>query len=85
MTATQNATSAVRPAGVSHLVLNVRNLEESEHFWTQIMGFERVGELKHGMKMRFYRGGTPGHHHDLALNEVANPPDSGPAEWSMAG
>ena len=85
MTTSQKSTSAVRPAGVSHLVLNVRELDESERFWTDVMGFERVGELKRGMKMRFYRGGTPGHHHDIALNEVPGAADTEPAEWSMRG
>lgn len=85
MTSIPKATSPVRPAGASHLVLNVRDLDESEKFWTELMGFERVGELKRGMKMRFYRGGTPGHHHDLALNEVASVPGTSRPGWSMVG
>lgn len=79
--------AAARPAGVSHLVLNVRNLDASHRFWTEVMGFEQCGELREtpGMKMRFYRGGTEGHHHDLALAEVRRP-DEQPdvVEWSMA-
>ncbi len=36
----------VTPTGLNHLVLNVRNLEESHQFWTEIVGFKQVGELK---------------------------------------
>ncbi len=36
---------AVTPVGINHLVLNVRNIEESHAFWTDIMGFVQVGEL----------------------------------------
>ena len=47
------------PVGVNHLVLNVRNLEESHRFWTEIMGFRQDAELnprpgRPPMKMRFY-------------------------------
>ncbi|MCC6416978.1 MAG: VOC family protein [Gemmataceae bacterium] len=80
-------TAAARPVGVSHLVLNVRDLEASHRFWTEVMGFEQCGELKTspGMKMRFYRGGTEGHHHDLALAEVRRREEQPEvAAWSMA-
>ena len=33
------ANKAVTPVGLNHLVLNVRNLEESHKFWTEIIGF----------------------------------------------
>ena len=35
----------VTPRGIDNLVLNVRNLEESHRFWTEIVGFRQVGEL----------------------------------------
>ena len=87
---------AQAPRGINHLVLNVRNLETSHKFWTEIMGFRQVAELrpKPGrppMKMRFYSGvDEHGHvnHHDVALMEVpqeqvAN--GSGDAgSWSLA-
>jgi len=78
-------TKASAPAGVSHLVLNVRDMEESHRFWTDVMGFTQVGELKQKrMNMRFYRGGTPGHHHDLALSEIQDPPArDDTSQWSM--
>ena len=83
---------AVTPRGINHLVLNVRDLEESHRFWTEIIGFRQVGELKptpqrpHPPKMRFYsgdRGGQP-HHHDIALVENRDLP-APPADWSMFG
>ena len=64
----------VTPRGVNHIVLNVRDLEESHRFWTEVVGFHQVGELKptaqrpNPPKMRFYSGDHDGkyHHHDVA-------------------
>jgi catechol 2,3-dioxygenase len=82
----------VTPRGINHLVLNVRDIEESHRFWTEIIGFRQVGELKptaqrpNPPKMRFYSGDRDGqtHHHDLALVENRNLPEP-PKEWSMFG
>lgn len=82
--------AAVTPSGLNHLVLNVRDLEESHAFWTEIMGFKQVGELHprsdrpHPPKMRFYSGDHSGkmNHHDLALVEMPNLPP--PSAWSMS-
>jgi catechol 2,3-dioxygenase-like lactoylglutathione lyase family enzyme len=38
-------TEAVSPSGINHLVLNVRDIDESHKFWTEIVGFRQVGEL----------------------------------------
>jgi catechol 2,3-dioxygenase len=81
---------AVTPVGINHLVLNVRNIEESHAFWTEIVGFTQVGELHPGPdrpdppKMRFYSGDHGGklNHHDLALMEMPNLPQ--PSPWGMA-
>jgi catechol-2,3-dioxygenase len=66
------------PRGINHLVLNVRDLEVSHRFWTEIMGFRCVAELKgRPWRMRFYSGvGEKGEvtHHDLALAEVTQDP-----------
>ncbi|MGE0730745.1 MAG: VOC family protein [Acidimicrobiia bacterium] len=67
------ATRAQRPAGVNHLVLNVADIERSHRFYTEILGFEHVLTIEQGMHMRFYRSG-PGHHHDVALAQVKEPP-----------
>jgi catechol 2,3-dioxygenase len=70
-------------ASVNHLVLNVRDIEASHRFYTELLGFEQCGDLTHTMTMRFYRGDAS-HHHDLALVQV-NDPESAPEpeRWSM--
>lgn len=80
---------AMTPVGINHLVLNVRNMEESHAFWTEIMGFKQVGALHarpdrpNPPNMRFYSGDHSGklNHHDLALVEVPNLPP--PPAWDM--
>lgn len=88
----ESKTTAVTPTGINHMVLNVRNLAESHAFWTEILGFRQVGELKETATrknpppMRFYSGDHSGKmaHHDIALVEnPALPPP--PAEWGMFG
>jgi catechol 2,3-dioxygenase-like lactoylglutathione lyase family enzyme len=85
----QTPTEAVQPSGVNHLVLNVKDLERSHRFWTEIIGFKQVGQSRpeSPFQMRFYAGSDGSRHHDLALAQIADPeqvPD--PAEpWSMRG
>jgi catechol 2,3-dioxygenase len=87
---TKAPTEAVTPVGVNHLVLNVRDIEESHRFWTEVLGFKQVGELHPrgdgipSMTMRFYSGFRNGDvpHHDVALVERSGLPEP-PAEWSM--
>jgi catechol-2,3-dioxygenase len=84
---------AQTPRGINHLVLNVRDLEVSHQFWTEVIGFKCVAELKPipgrvRPKMRFYSGlDAEGNvtHHDLALAEIPRTNgDQGPeGEWSM--
>ena len=81
---------AVTPSGINHLVLNVRDMEESLRFWTEIVGLTQVGELRarpdrpNPPRMRFYSGDHGGKltHHDVALVESPNLPN--PAEWVLA-
>ena len=85
-----DAAPAATPVGVNHLVLNVTDLDRSHHFWTQLMGFRQVGELKprpnakRPMEMRFYAG-RGGNHHDLALMQIPNPEPAPAERGSMAG
>ena len=87
-----SSTSAVTPNGINHLVLNVRDMDESHRFWTEVIGFKQVGELKatpqrpNPPKMRFYSGDHDGqmNHHDLALVENRDLPEP-PKEWGMFG
>src|SRR5581483_12104404 len=57
-TQTQAPTEAVQPSGVNHLVLNVKDLERSHRFWTEIIGFKQVGQSRpeSPFQMRFYAG-----------------------------
>ncbi len=81
--------AAVTPRGVNHLVLNVRNLDESHHFWCDLLGFQQVGEIHarpdrpNPPKMRFYSGVVDDvNHHDIALVEAPQLPEA-PAQWDM--
>jgi catechol 2,3-dioxygenase len=83
-------TTPVTPSGINHLVLNVRDIEESHKFWTEIVGLTQVGELhpKPGRplppKMRFYSANHDGKltHHDIALVESPNVPPA--TEWVLS-
>ncbi len=87
---TNPPTEAVSPSGINHLVLNVRDIDESHKFWTEIVGFKQVGELHPRAdrptppKMRFYSAVNDGKltHHTVALVESPNLPP--PAEWVLA-
>ena len=74
---------AVTPGGINHLVINVRNMEESHRFWTEILGFKLVGKSSR-RPMRFYSGDHNGsmNHHDIALVENPNLPPP-PENWEM--
>ncbi len=82
---------AQAPVGINHLVLNVSDLERSHRFWTEIMGFRQVAELKPKpdrppLQMRFYSGVRDGEvtHHDLALMQgPPAPADAAAAPWSL--
>lgn len=74
-------TSATRvastPVGLNHLAINVRDIEESHRFWTELLGFRQTGALRPATpggraRFRFYSGVRDGrlHHHDLALVEA---------------
>lgn len=82
-------TKAITPSGINHIVLNVRDIERSHRFWTEIIGFVQVGALKpkpsrpNPPKMRFYSCDHAGKlsHHDLALMENPSlPPRAGDAD-----
>ena len=80
---TQSSTQASVGASVDHLVLNVRDIEVSHRFYTEVMGFQQCGELTHTMTMRFYRGDSS-RHHDFALVQVNDPEHTPPPEpWTM--
>jgi len=80
-----------RPVGINHVVLNVRDIEESHRFWTEIVGLKQVGalhprpEMGATPRMQFYSGDHDGKytHHDVALVENPNLPP--PGEWGLFG
>ena len=88
MTATaESEVQAQTPCGVNHVVLNVRDIEESHRFWTGMLGFLQVGTSRRAAPdgkppMRFYSGTRDGktRHHDIALVEGAAPPADGIAQ-----
>ncbi|HEV8308919.1 MAG TPA: VOC family protein [Methylomirabilota bacterium] len=82
------------PRGINHVVLNVRDLDVSHRFWTEILGFRCVAELgpipgRQRPRMRFYSGLDAGGevtHHDVALAEVPGADGPGGADhepWSL--
>jgi len=80
------------PVGVNHIVLNVRDIEESHRFWTEIVGLKQVGTFRPPPQMgpmppmRFYSGDHGGKmaHHDVALVENPKVPKP-PADWELFG
>ena len=83
---------AVTPVGINHLVINVRDIEESHRFYTEILGLKEVGRLTpraerpNPPKMRFYSGDHGGKmtHHDVALVENPNLPVP-LKDWALFG
>lgn len=72
-----------RPSGLNHLVINVRNMEETHRFWTEMLGFQQVGRFDSGdpsglqRQMQFYSGDHgEGRltHHDIAFCEAPELP-----------
>jgi catechol 2,3-dioxygenase len=90
MTEISAPAEAVTTIGINHLVINVRDIEESHRFYTEILGLTEVGRLTarperpNPPKMRFYSGDHDGKltHHDIALVENPNLPPP-PAKWGM--
>jgi len=83
----------VTPIGVNHVVINVRDIEESHRFWTDIVGLKQVGALRpradmgHVPQMRFYSGDHGDGkmtHHDVALVENPNLP-APDKDWALFG
>jgi catechol 2,3-dioxygenase len=65
---------AQEPVGLNHLVLQVKEMEESHRFYTEILGFKHVGTSSFRNPdgtppMRFYSGVKNGRlsHHDFGL------------------
>jgi catechol-2,3-dioxygenase len=91
-TIADHETDAGTPLGVNHVVLNVRDIEESHRFWPEIVGLKQVGALRPRADMgptpamRFYSGDRGGKmaHHDVAIVENPNLPPP-PKDWELFG
>jgi catechol 2,3-dioxygenase len=75
----------VAPSGLNHIVINVRNLDETHKFWTEKLGFQQVGvfhrpEATGPRRMQFYSADHGGklNHHDVAFMEVPSLPAPNP-------
>lgn len=62
-----SSTTQIRPIGWGHAVLKVRDLERSERFYTENIGFQVVGRRPGMCFMSFGKK-----HHDLALYEAGH-------------
>jgi catechol 2,3-dioxygenase len=77
----------IAPVAVNHVVFNVRDIEASHRFWTDVIGLRQVGALRptadrpNPPKMRFYSAAHDGQpsHHDIALVERPDLPPLNPA------
>ncbi len=76
----------VTPTGLNHVVINVRDLDETHRFWTEKLGFTQVGAFAPvhrggpARRMQFYSGDHDGKltHHDIAFMEVPGLPAPNP-------
>ena len=74
----QGGEGVMKPLSLGHVVLNVKSCEESERFYTGVLGIPVASRLTEPMRMTFF---TLGNHHDFATMEV--PPDA-PLRWRPA-
>ena len=83
MTETEQQTASggdLRPEGIGHVVLRVRDLERSTAFYEGLLGFTKVGEVPG--RMAFFTA-TGANHHDLALQALG--PNAHPVDPSAVG
>lgn len=55
--------------GLNHIVLKVKNLEKTHHFYSDLLGLKKVGKRP---GMSFYKIETSPNHHDLAFVEIGD-------------
>ncbi|HWO40621.1 MAG TPA: VOC family protein [Candidatus Eisenbacteria bacterium] len=67
----------IRGGVLGHIVLNVRNLKQSERFYRTVLGM-KVSARNRRAKMCFLSFGKE--HHDIALMERPGPPEHAPTD-----
>ncbi len=71
---------------LSHLVVNVRNIQATHDFYSEMLGFVQVGQIGgpgQDVDMRFYQGGG-GSHHDIAFVQIPHPSQAPEiVRWTM--
>jgi len=80
-------TSKAPKPSINHLVLQVRDIEASHRFYTEVLGFTQCATLDTpaapNAVMRFYVG-SGDHHHDIALQQIKDPASAPPVpKWGM--
>ena len=55
---------------LGHIVLYVRNLEKSAHFYGDVLGFHPINEATPGMRAAAFNSSSHRTHHELLLIEV---------------
>ena len=71
------------PIGISHMVFNVRDIEESEKFWTEMLGFLRCAVNPNNPGFRFYNSPYDEYHHTIALVQAEDPGPPPEGDWSL--
>jgi catechol-2,3-dioxygenase len=69
---------------IGHLVINVRDIDASHRFYTEVLGFEQCGALGPDSRigrMQFYRGSQETHH-DFAIVQTSHE-SVDPETWSI--
>src|SRR5690348_16239261 len=72
----------MQPLSLGHVVLNVKSCEESERFYSGVLGIPVATRMTDPMRMTFF---TLGNHHDFATMEVGpDAPTGGPGSTGLA-
>jgi catechol-2,3-dioxygenase len=68
----------IRVLNVGHVVLKVRDIERSAHFYRDVLGLNEVARGEFGRPMAFFSTGD--NHHDVAVMEMGADAPAPPAE-----
>ena len=57
----------MRVQSLGHVVLNVKSIDRSEAFYSQVLGIPVISRISHPVQMTFF---SLGNHHDLAITAI---------------